>query len=310
MKKSYLFLCPFLFTVCGFLLIGCGSKKSTKPGPPSGNLTIERFPAEVGNSWEYRRMFYSVIYDAADGHIIEEDLHTDSLHCEFLRIDTLRGWECYKYGSQLFQDENTFSDTVWYAHPDTAFLTIAYTSHSGVGPPPKSSGEIRLKFGERYFNNIGELKLYLYQMRNSVFASTSSDTTFLEPPRKLFIFPLTVGTQWVASVGLFGKIQEREVVDEESVHVQAGDFVALKVRIITGWPEQQWYQWITGQGIIKDSAHLDAIPLYGEFGELIGYVESYDKYELISHGTTGVKDESSDNQKPTSFSLAQNYPNP
>jgi len=167
------------------------------------DLVIDRFPAEVGNSWDYKRTFYIVIYDTADGHIIGEDLYTGSLHGEFLRIDTLRGWECYKYSSVLFEDGSTYSDTAWFAHPDTAFLKIAYTPPTHAGPPWKASGKLRLKFGERYFNSINELKVYLYQMRNSRFVNTSSDTCQRKSKMSGFLQIKNVSNSWLLTVFVF-----------------------------------------------------------------------------------------------------------
>lgn len=303
--RSFKSLLSIFVLVAGGFMFGVFG---THAEPASNNLIIERFPTEVGNSWDYKRTFYIVIYDTADGHIIEEDLYIDSLHCEFLRIDTLRGWECDKYSSQLFEDGNTYSDTVWYAHPDTAFLEIAYTPPTHAGPPWKASGKLRLKFGERYFNSIDELKLYLYQMRKSRFANTSSDTTFWDPPKKLFIFPLMVGKQWISMMDPWK--EEREVAAEEVVQVPAGDFSTLRIDIRPDVEGLLLYQWISEQGVIKDSADFDTALAIDEFGEVIGYMVGYDKYELVGYGSTEVGDENSDNIISVDFSLGQNYPNP
>jgi len=298
-------LLPIFVLVVGSFLLGYFG---TRAEPVFYNLIIERFPTEVGNSWDYKRTFYIVIYDTSSGNIVEEYLIVDSLHAEFLSIDTLRGWECYKYSSQLFEDGNTYSDTVWYAHPDTAFLEIAYTPPTHAGPPWKASGKLRLKFGERYFNSIDELRLYLYKMRKSRFANTSSDTTFWDPPKKLFIFPLMVGKQWISMMDPWK--EERDVAAEEVVQVPAGDFSTLRIDMRPDVEGLLLYQWISEQGVIKDSADFDTALAIDEFGEVIGYMVGYDKYELVGYGATEVKDENLDNTISFGFSLGDNYPNP
>ncbi len=278
-------------------------------GPPATPLIIERFPAEVGNSWDYKRTCYVVICDTATGDTLEEHLIIDSLHTEFQDIDTLGDWECYRYFSQLFEEEGISSDTIWFAHPDTAFLEIAYTSSTHWGPLSKVTGKPRSKFGQRHFDSIEELKRFFDEIRNFGSSSAYSDTTFWSPPRKLFVFPLTVGTDWVAKIDDPAQ-EEREVAAEESVHVKAGDFLTLKLEITwSDLADFERYQWISDQGIIKDSVYLDSAFRTDEWGDIIGYVVSYDKYELLS-GTTDVSLMDSENSKPGDFSLAQNYPNP
>jgi hypothetical protein len=256
MKKSYLFLCAFLFTICGFLLIGCGGKKSTKSGPPPSKLTIEHFPTEVGNWWEYKLTYYTVLYDTTFDHILEEELIIDTIHGEFLQIDTLRGWECYVYNGGSGQRFPLVNG--WYAHPDTALLVIA----TSLDPP--------------------------------------DDPGFCDPPGKVFVFPLTIGTYWVSGeVQELGLVGTMEAVAEESVHVPGGDFSTLKLEArSSGWHNDNRHQiWISDQGIIKDSMYLDTLAVYGSGNQKLGYYEGYTKYELLDHSLMRVKHRASENGK-------------
>jgi hypothetical protein len=275
--------------------------------PRADDLVIERFPAEVGKSWDYRRTFYVVVYDTASGDTLEY-LVVDSVHGEFISVDTLDGWECYKYNSQLFDAGEVFLNTIWYAHPDTAFLAIAYSSATHGGPPWKDPRTIRVKFGGSYFNSLDELRRHLYQLRFSSFANTFLETTYWKPPKKLFVFPLTVGTRWVSMTDPWK--EEREVIKEEFVNVPAGSFLALKMEIRPDMEGFLAYQWLAERGVIKDSAYFDTTEATNEFGEVIGYALGYDKYELVGHGATEVESDVFQNQKPGCFSLEQNYPNP
>ena len=273
----------------------------------SKDLILDRFPAEVSNSWEYRRTFYAVILDTASGDTLQENFMVDSLHSEFKQIDTVHSWECYKYVSRLFSGAHIYSDTAWFAHPDTSFLEIAYTTPTHAGPPLSSSGTLRLKFKERSFSGIDELKLYLYQMRGSGLMSTSSETSFWNPPKKLFVYPLAVGAKWISMLEPWK--EEREVMAEEVVQVPAGTFATLRIDLRPIIKDLSPYQWISEQGVIKDSIYYDTSLVANQFGGIIGYWFGYDKYELVDQ-VTAVKEQGLDNGISSDFSLSQNYPNP
>jgi len=268
-------------------------------------LVIERFPAQVGNSWEYRRTAYMAIYDTLYADT-SENFTIDSLHCEFQAIDTLRDWECYRYFSQFFKEGDTFSDTVWYAHPDTALLEIAYGPSRTAGPPWKVKGKYKFKFGEVYFDNIKELSRYLYQIRTFSYKGFKPDTTFWEPPKKLFVFPLSVGRSWISMTDPW--LDERIVAEEGFTVVPGGGFPTLKIEIKYADIDLILYEWIADNGIVKDSLHIMGI-VTNEYGEIIGYFDAYDKYELLDY-TTDVNESIVENSIPKNFHLAQNYPNP
>jgi hypothetical protein len=252
MKRRYLY--PLLFTVCGFLLIYCSKNKPTKSGPSPGTLTIERFPAEVGNWWEYRHTYYSVLYDTTFDHIIEEELIVDTLHAEFLQIDTLQGWECYVYNGGSGQRFPLVNG--WYAHPDTALLTIA----TSIDPPMNPS--------------------------------------ICNPHSKVFVFPLTIGAHWVSGeVRDMDIVTTREAVAEESVHVSGGDFFTLKLEArSSSWHDDNRHHiWISDQGIIKDSMYLDTVMMFDVYNQLLGYWESYSKYDLLDYELTGTRVVGSEN---------------
>ncbi|MCJ7458236.1 MAG: T9SS type A sorting domain-containing protein [candidate division Zixibacteria bacterium] len=266
-------------------------------------LIIERFPAQVGNSREYRRTFYSVVYDTLYKDTTEY-LTLDSLHEEFQDIDTVKGWECYRLYSLLFESGDTFPTVVWDAHPDTAFLGIAYLT--SVQSPGKRTRNTNFKLGKQFFSSMDELRHYLFQIRNFPFGRLELDTGFWDPPIKVFVFPLSVGRSWIATTNPW--LDERQVIEESFVVVPAGSFLTLKIKVTWhGW-DMEFYQWISENGIVKDSLYARAIAT-NEQGEIIGYIEAYDKYELLDY-KTDVKESIVENSIPKNFSLEQNYPNP
>lgn len=266
-------------------------------------LVIERFPAQVGNSWEYRRTFYSVVYDTLYKDTTEY-LTLDSLHVEFQDIDTIRGWKCYRRFSILFETGDTYPSISWYAHPDTALLGIAYLTSEQS--PEKHMGKINLKLGKQFFSSMDELRRHLFNIRHFTFGGLVLDTGFSDPPVKMFVFPLAVGQYWIASTNPW--LDERRAVEENFVFVPAGGFLTLKVKITYYGMDLEFYQWISEAGIVKDSLYASGIAT-NEIGEIIGYFECYDKHELLDY-KTDVKEPIVENSIPKNFSLEQNYPNP
>ena len=269
-------------------------------------LVIDHFPAQVGNSWEYKRTFYIIVYDTVHNDTTEY-LLVDSLHEEFEDIDTMADWECYRLRHILFEQGDTFPETWWYAHPDTALLWIAYLGggkKSKISVEPKSN--IKLRLGEMYFDSPQGLANYLYSLRYTRILPLRADTMYRSPPKKLLVFPLEVGKFWIAMTDPW--LEEREVVAEDSVTVPAGDFFALKTKITSDWMEEWdlWYKWITNEGIVKDSSHVRGEAI-DETGVIIGYWDSDDIYELLDF-QIGVEENVS--YQSQTIELFQSCPNP
>jgi len=250
-------------------------------------LVIEQFPVQVGNSWEYRRIFSVIISDTVN-HDTSEYILIDSLHEEFEELDTLAGWECYKLHRVLFELGSTFSKTWWLAHPDTALLLIASSlgDISRIVEGEKFNNKILCK-GTSSFDSPHALARYLHCVRHTKFLSLDYDTNYFSPPKKLFIFPLTINKYWVAMTDPW--LEQREIIEEDSVTVPAGTFNSLRLKITSDWMEEfdLWHKWIADEGIIKDSLYLRGIATNAQ-GDTIGYFYSYDIYELLDF-QTGTK---------------------
>jgi hypothetical protein len=275
----------------------------------SGGLVISRFPARVRSSWDYRRTFYLEVHEF-DRREYSQTSWVDSLHAVIVEMDTLLGLPCFRYVSRLFSGGDVFFNTQWYAQSETSLVEVAYFSPTHSGPPWKSPGELRFRFGDRSFESVDQFRHYLYQFRISGFARASSDTGFWKPPKKLFVFPMTVGATWV-SMGEPWK-EERGVTAEEKISVPAGDFLTLRIDIRPdiGGVNLKLYEWLSEQGVIKDSLEFGPTPLLDEFGQVYGYLVGYDRYELVTPAKSAVEEGESGSKKPVCVSLAQNYPNP
>lgn len=273
LKHFYLLLILTLGILLGTTVNSC-RKHVHKP------LAIEQFPVQVGNSWEYRRTFQVVVFDTVNNDTVEHPL-IDSLHEEFKDIDKLAGWECYRLLHLLFDQGHTYPETRWYAHPDTALLWIANSRGdiSRIVEGEKFNNKILCK-GTTSFDSPHALQQYLYNVRYKNFLSFNFDTTYCSPPKKLFVFPLTINKYWVAMTDPW--LEEREIIEEDSVTVPAGTFNSLRLKITSDWMEEfdLWHKWIADEGIIKDTLYIRGIAR-DTGGNIIGYFDAYDIYELL-----------------------------
>ena len=247
----------------------------------SESLVIDRFPAKVGNAWEYSRSFSIVVYDTVNNDTTAY-LVVDSLHEEFEGIDTLAGWECYRLDHTLYEQGDTIDQYYWYAHPDSALLWVAYTPDdtSPILTRSMVKGNIRFRFGEMMFNSPQALAYFLHSIRHKSFQNLGTDTSYWSTPRKLFIYPLKLGKSWTAMTDPW--IEEREAVDEDSISVPAGTFFTLRIEINSDMMDANvwWSNWVSEEGVVKDSFYCrdDATDFEGQ---VIGYYDLYDTYELI-----------------------------
>lgn len=140
------------------------ANSNSYPDSTENAIVIDRFPTQVGNSWEYRRTFYVTVYDTVHNDTTEY-FTIDSLHEEFEAIDTLASWECYRLKRVLFEQGDTIPETWWYAHPDSALLWIAYLYAYESKSVTKSSINAKLWFRERSFDSPRQLARFLYRTK-------------------------------------------------------------------------------------------------------------------------------------------------
>jgi len=258
--------------VACFIIFETGCRRDKSP-------VIDRYPAHIGNSWEYSRTFYTVVFDTVNNDTTEH-LLTDSLHEEFEIMDTMAGWECYRLVRLLYEQSSTYPQTWWYAHPDTALLWVASfhgaTLKSSAGP----MSNVRFGLDGRVFDSPRALAEYLDCKRNMGFVILNSDTFYWSPPKKLFVYPLKEDISWIAMTDPW--LEEREIVAEESKSVIAGDFSTLKMKTRSDWMTEHdlWYILISEDGIVKDSVHVRDVALDAQ-GDPIGYWDADDIYELL-----------------------------
>ncbi|MCK4322297.1 hypothetical protein KAX08_07255 [candidate division WOR-3 bacterium] len=261
------------FLICIIIIILTSSYSCQKKHEP---LIIERFPTDVGNSWEYQRTQYIVVYDTVNNDTLE-NCYSGSFNEEFVGIDTMAGWECYRLQHIDFSQYDTVPEVYWYAHPDTALLKIAYMKESKSRVIEESKFNLKYRLGDMYFDSPRDIIEYIRYFRYFQMPLLRADTSYYVPPMKLFIYPLEVGRRWV--VFRYPWIEEREVIGVQSIITPAGIFPTLKIKVINLYIEV-WFKWIAKEGLMKDSLYFRGEAIGGD-GLVYGYYDVYDLYEIV-----------------------------
>jgi hypothetical protein len=219
-----------------FALIGvsCGSD----PIRQDLDNAVDTFPLEIGNRWEYRRIYYEVpLHDSA---------YADTVESRFIRrvigIDT----SGQLAGLYMVDDSLT---TYWPGEdPDTDM--------------------------ERYWRGINDNKLYEYASaspdQNGLF-----NPVIYQTPQPLLDFPLTPGKQWLVASGPFGTMT-RNVIDTQTLRYGDEDLFCASVRTsISFSPKFELVEWYSNRGLIQALSKLGTREVYDEYGVVIDSISSY-----------------------------------
>jgi len=229
--RSYLLLAATAFLI---LSISCGDN----PNRPAEENNIDTFPLEIGNRWEYRRIYYEVpLYDPA---------YADTVESLFIRgvigIDT----SGQLAGLYMVDDSLT---TYW----------------------PGEDPDMDM---ERYWRGINDNKLYEYASaspdQNGLF-----NPVVYQTPQPLLDFPLTPEKQWLVASGPFGTMT-RNVIDTQTLRYGDEDMICASVRTsISFSPKFELIEWYSNHGLIQALSKLGTREIHDEDGVVIDSVSSY-----------------------------------
>jgi hypothetical protein len=251
-------------------------------------LIIEKFPLDVGNSWEYIRTFYTNIYDTINNDTTES-MYTLSFSKVIVDIDTMMGWKCWELKETQIYADDTFPETHWYAHPDTALLKVANCIEwlPKLMDSKEAKFPLKFKIGDSYFDSTIDIIGYIRHIKYFQNKYSESDTVYYLPPRKLFIYPLEVGKSWTVFNNTQDEFsEEREVIEEQFINTNVGIFATFKIELTCSWGIDR-YKWIAKEGLIKDSIYVRSEVVRRDTSEsgfiVVGYNDIYDVYKLIDY---------------------------
>lgn len=233
------------------------------------------FPLSVRNEWQYEREWTLEIFPS------QKDLtRTTRIFWKIIDRDRLRG----RYNTHILQEievseeRETWVSFNWYAEDWEGQEGLYHIAYARAGPrPPKLTSPYKIKFAGKEFNSPEEIFDYVRGIR-----CVKSDTIIRIPPRKVFVYPLYIGKEWVAFDDIW--LQTRRVIGMETITTPAGEFLCYKIQVSGEmWDENAvWYDWFSKEGLVKRYFWWRG-EARDEHGDIIGTIESTDIRLLVDY---------------------------
>jgi hypothetical protein len=275
MKKNI-----YVFFLLMILFIpGQSCKDSSNPAGPGDWNYI--FPLKIGNSWSYNHTnsFNNFRPDSIRHYLIGDSSIT--VNSSVTRDTLLNGIRVFEL---VENDGNYWNYYGYYANQDSGLFKYAYINSGQI--LPKSSG-IRFFVNGKFYNNIHEL--IRNQEEKIRLIKTSLDSLqILSPPRKIYPYPVIIGSEWNLTSDYF-RIN-KEIEGREIVETNSGLHSCYKIK----WKYDmnnngQWdddiivYEYYGAKGLVKRIIIVKDILVSTEHSpEGIGYVDFLSESTLKS----------------------------
>jgi hypothetical protein len=242
MRRQHLFSAVSIFIIA----LACGDS----PNPTETGDTVDSFPLETGNRWEYKRLYCEVPLYNAD--------YADTVESRFIR--NVIGVDTSEQFSGLFMVDDS--------------LTIYWP-----GEEPETEME-------RFWRGIEGNKLYEYASavpdQDGAFTPVAYQT-----PQPLLDFPLTPEKQWLVASGPFGTMT-RNVIDTQTLRYGDEDIICASVRTsISFSPKFELIEWYSNHGLIQALSKFGTREVHDEDGVVIDSISSYWVMNLRAKSVAG-----------------------
>lgn len=284
MRKAILFL-GVVFLVS---LISCDddndNNNNLKPMNPVPNF----YPTEVGNYWNYERLFRIVGLDT-NSNLPDSVYSVAQVIIEGKKLlnDTLNTYEFVEYHT----NNNTNVVKTYFTNETSGFYMQAYRS-AGIATPVKNGYKVIIN--DYGFNSIGELFDFISGLQithpNIIIKPDTTyppDSLYWEvPPIMSLSYPLEIDKEWVyrEQSGMGG--MNRKVLAKETITTPAGSFVCFKIKTIyldPDWEDKiEYLDYISSQGLIQRDITLH-IAFTDIEGNIIGTRDAIEKLKLTSY---------------------------
>jgi hypothetical protein len=235
-----------------------------------------RFPLCVGNWWTLSRE-WKMVFDQPVSPWGDSIVYRDTIYWEIMGRDVLQGYKTYVLHNELRDEQggSTYSLN-WYSESwdgCQGLYSIGYWNAGGSVIPPRFPKKYKFVFADREFDSPAEI----FEWACGKTAS-KGDTILRIPPRKVLVYPLEIGKEWVAFDDPW--LQVRKVVGKESVSTPAGHFPCYQIQVLGDWSEgMTWYDWFWNKGLVK-RCFWSTGKVIDENGREVGTYESTDIYLL------------------------------
>lgn len=240
--------------------------------------TSGTFPLTCGNWWRLTHHWTFVMqpYSSPQPDTL---VYSGQIHWEIIDSDVLAGHRSYVLRNEYQEDlsGSTYVTLDWYANfwdGSNGLFHIGYAGAGNVIPPEPFSGW-KFRVGNRDFCSPHEVYLWAQG-----FSSFQEDTTVRIPPRKVLVYPLTMGKEWVAFDDVW--LQVRKVIGSERISTSAGIYTCWKIKVSGETLDTLgivWYDWFGDEGLVKRYFYSEGF-IVDPYGSPIGTWESTETYLL------------------------------
>lgn len=236
-----------------------------------------KFPLSIGNWWKLSRK-WKMVFNPPVSPWGDSIVLYYSIHWEIVDKDNLCGYQSYVLQNEYYEENEGYFYTLdWYTDFWGGRHGLYHIAYSGVGGLPIKFLTVpgyKFKFAGRTFNSPHEILLWIQGLE-----PCKEDTTLRIPPRKVLVYPLKIGKEWIAFDDPW--LQTRKVVGRETIITPEGTFLCYKIEVVGEvWKDYMvWYDWFSNKGLIKRYIWFTGY-MTDEHGNIIGTLESTDIYLL------------------------------
>ena len=282
-KNSARFFIAWLILVPVFALNCTRDKNPFK----SEDCSVMLYPTQVGNHWEYERIFtYAELNsDPTAENPCVLGTKRGTVHMNIAKVETFDdSVVTYHFLETLIMDEGTYIDDSYYINDTNGLYLYAYRN---VGwAIPKRAPLSGILFDDRIFSDAREITRYLTKTYPATH-SKSDSITFEDPPVLSLSYPYIKGKQWIYRSSQNPWRIDKKVLLPEVIEVPAGKFSCVKIQWLYDRDENgQWdsdiyfCDYLCEQGLVKRSILFKNLKLLGQDGEIICSTDNKDEFSL------------------------------
>lgn len=287
MRKAILYL-GVAFLVSLFSCDDDNDDNDDNNNPTPMNPVSNFYPTEVGNYWNYERLFRIVGLDT-NSNLPDSVYSVAQVIIEGKKLlnDTLNTYEFVEYHT----NNNTNVVKTYFTNEKSGFYMQAYRS-AGIATPVKNGYKVILNDYE--FNSIGELLDFISGLQiTHPNINIKPDTTYPPdslyreaPPIKSLSYPLEINKEWVyrEQSGMGG--MNRKVLAKETITTPAGSFDCFKIKIMyldPQWEDQiEYIDYVSSRGLIQ-RVITSHVTFTDPEGNIIGTGDVIEELKLTSY---------------------------
>ncbi len=246
------------------------------------------YPIEVGNQWEYERIY--TVANVRPYSLADEMDWADTLAVT-MRIDSamtiLDSIEVFAFHEiDIATNGLKYANTSYYNNLEDGLYLYASTSFSPGRP--KSITDSKIHFKGKDFGSIHELTNYF--TRGLPKASNAQSIAGYEyPPIQIIKYPIKSESQWTYQYIPEQWLSDKKIISQEVVEVPDGSYLCYKIQWLWDMDlDGEWdddlifYDYVSSKGLIKRSLQYKDLETSTETGLPSGFYDVIDETVLTN----------------------------